>query len=61
MTPNSVKSLFLIINKINGYIKERNVFKKKIEELIRLIKANSDDQKYIEIKFNSNNDLSWKK
>ena len=32
-----------------------------MEELIRLIKANSDDQKYIEIKFNSNNDLSWKK
>ena len=37
VTPNSVKSLFLIINKINGYIKERNgnkYLRKRLKNLL---------------------------
>ena len=84
MKINSRNPLYLIIDKINGYIEESNGNKyltlvptnelkdiiKKYEELwnkirdqIKTITNNSDnyDEKYMEIKFNSNDDLLLKK
>ena len=81
---NSGNHSYLIINKINEYIKEsygnkcltlvpndenKDILKKyeelwtKIRDLIRSITNNSDnyDEKYMKIKFNSDDDLLLKK
>ena len=81
---NSIDPLHLIINKINGYIEERNgnkyltivlnaeskdKLKKyeelwiKIRDLIRSITNNPDDsdEKYMNIKFNPDDNLPLKK
>ena len=70
VTVNSVNPLYLIISKINGTLKKAMEIGictkncgKKIRDLIRSITNNSGnyDEKFMKIKFHSNDDLPLKK
>ena len=70
MVPNTGKPLYLTVNKINGCIEESNrnkyltlVSTGENKDLTRSTNKNPDDcdEKYVKIKFNSDEDLLLKR